>query len=420
MCFMTKIASGTISKIFMILIMGLLCANPSAFPLNVRDDKPVISFTPGIPDNQDHDQNLKVQESILKLLKLGNGKILGYTSVYALTGLTWENYPANPHSLADSGISFAVDGISTLSRHIKGYIVQNEDETINGQLRSSIGASLFTVGNSVMTQAQLKKNPKKKGGTQKASSLPQVFENSNLGTRCRDVEAAEVAPVSLAELPVAAEDAFKPEVGVLVADTRVPVLVLFRIAVDVVTLTTDSVVDRRSEDEVPLIKDALEDVGGKLEILVLAEKKDEVVSKTLEDLSYTYHQPESINFAKKKPLSTYADSVVTKAELELGVASVKDEESWPHAVMESAKRRNADDNFIRKVNDHRMITLRINTSGRWKIPDFTKVWCAPVSRQKLELTGAPNSNSRNAELEEEGVNIAGRGRGPSKKFSPVR
>ncbi|KAJ3805818.1 hypothetical protein F5876DRAFT_69471 [Lentinula aff. lateritia] len=198
-----------------------------------------------------------------------------------------------------------------------------------------------------------------------------------------DVEAAEVAPVSLAELPVPAEDAFKPEVGVLVADTRVPVLVLFRIAVpvDVVTLTTDSVVDRRPEDEVALIKDALEDVGGKLEILVLAEKKDE-------------------------------------AELELGVASVKDEESWPHAVMESAKRRNADDNFIRKVNDHRMITLRINTSGRWKIPDFTKVWCAPVSRQKLELTGAPNSNSRNAELEEEEVNIAGRGRGPSKKFSP--
>lgn len=163
-----------------------------------------------------------------------------------------------------------------------------------------------------------------------------------------DVEAAEVAPVSLAELPVPAEDAFKPEVGVLVADTRVPVLVLFRIAVpvDVVTLTTDSVVDRRPEDEVPLIKDALEDVGGKLEILVLAEKKDEVVSKTLEDLSYIYRQPESIIFAKKKPSSTYTVSVVTKAELELGVASVKDEESWPHAVIESAKRRNADDNFI--------------------------------------------------------------------------
>ncbi|HBS0493691.1 TPA: hypothetical protein MAF84_005743 [Klebsiella pneumoniae] len=120
-----------------------------------------------------------------------------------------------------------------------------------------------------------------------------------------DVEAAEVAPVSLAELPVPAEDAFKPEVGVLVADTKVPVLVLFRIAVaDVVPLTTDSVVDRMAEDELPLIEDALEDVGRKLEILVLSEKKDEVVC-TLED----------------------ADSVVTKAELELGVASVKDEVS---------------------------------------------------------------------------------------------
>lgn len=117
-----------------------------------------------------------------------------------------------------------------------------------------------------------------------------------------DVEAAEVAPVSLAELPVPAEDAFKPEVGVLVADTKVPVLVLFRIAVaDVVPLTTDSVVDRMAEDELPLIEDALEDVGRKLEILVLSEKKDEVVC-TLEDLSYTYHQPQSIIFAKKKTL----------------------------------------------------------------------------------------------------------------------
>ncbi|KAJ3888009.1 hypothetical protein GG344DRAFT_80162 [Lentinula edodes] len=185
MFFITKIASGSISKTSMIFIAGLLCTlctsaapldNPSAFSLNIRDDKPVISFTPSIADNNDPDQNLKVQESILKLLRLGNGKITGYTSVYVPTGLTWENYPANPHSLADSGIFFAVDGISAVTRHIKGKIVQNENGIIDGYLRSSTGASLLTVENSVVTQAQLKKNPKKKGGAQKASSLPQVSE----------------------------------------------------------------------------------------------------------------------------------------------------------------------------------------------------------------------------------------------------
>ncbi|KAJ4496628.1 hypothetical protein C8R41DRAFT_980125 [Lentinula lateritia] len=184
MFFITKIASGSISKTSMIFIAGLLCTvctsaapldNPSAFPLNVRDNKPVISFTPGITENNDPDQNLVVQESILELLKLGHGKILQYKPVYVLTGLTWENYPANPHSLADSGISFTVDGISTVTRRIKGKIVQNENGIIDGSLRSST-VSLLTVENSVVTQAQLKKNPKKKGGVQKAPSLPQVSE----------------------------------------------------------------------------------------------------------------------------------------------------------------------------------------------------------------------------------------------------
>ncbi|KAJ4478646.1 hypothetical protein C8J55DRAFT_79777 [Lentinula edodes] len=204
MFFITKIASGSISKTSMIFIAGLLCTlctsaapldvcthsiltllmdfflqnlqNPSAFPLNIRDDKPVISFTPSITDNNDPDQNLKVQDSILKLLRLGNGKITEYTSVYVSTGLTWENYPANPDSLADSGISFTIDGISTVFSHITGKIVQKENGIIDGSLRSSIGASLLTVKNSEVTQAQMKKNPKKKGGAQKASSLPQVSE----------------------------------------------------------------------------------------------------------------------------------------------------------------------------------------------------------------------------------------------------